>query len=396
MTSETPLLDDSPLACPRQRTLAIGAAIACIAIVGMGLSLSIPLLSLEMGAMGASSTLIGASTAVAGVASIIAVPFIPRLAARVGVAPLLWASVATACATLLAFKATYDILLWFPLRFVFSVALTTLFVLSEFWINTAAPPARRGLIMGIYATVLSLGFAAGPAVLYLTGVAGWAPYVAGTGLFALAALPLLVARGLTPGLEGEPSRGILAFLLAAPAATLAAFVFGAVETGTISLLPIYGLNLGWSAKDMAFLLSLMALGNVLFQIPIGLLSDRCDRRLLLFIVALVGAAGAAAIPLVSGDRALFGALLIGWGGMIAALYTVGLAHLGARFSGADLAGANAAFVLLYHVGLIAGAPAVGLGMDRLAPHGFAHALTGFFLLYVAVVGVRLVARRGGA
>ena len=52
--------------------------------------------------------------------------------------------------------------MWFPLRAMLHLALTILFILSEFWISTSAPPQRRGLVLGIYATVLSLGFAAGP------------------------------------------------------------------------------------------------------------------------------------------------------------------------------------------------------------------------------------------
>ena len=52
--------------------------------------------------------------------------------------------------------------MWFPLRVVLHVALTVLFILSEFWISASAPPERRGFVLGIYATVLSLGFALGP------------------------------------------------------------------------------------------------------------------------------------------------------------------------------------------------------------------------------------------
>ena len=59
------------------------AAIACVAVVGIGLSLSIPLLSLEMERMGLSNTWIGVNTAIAGVASIVVLPFVPRLAAQV-------------------------------------------------------------------------------------------------------------------------------------------------------------------------------------------------------------------------------------------------------------------------------------------------------------------------
>src|SRR5918911_5106846 len=87
------------------RVAAIAAAIACITAVGIGLSLSMPLLSLEMERMGVSGTLIGVNTAVAGIASICVVPFVPRLAIRVGVLPLLWFCILVGAVSLPAFKA---------------------------------------------------------------------------------------------------------------------------------------------------------------------------------------------------------------------------------------------------------------------------------------------------
>jgi MFS family permease len=363
-----------------------------VSVVGLGISLTVPLLSLEMERMGVSGTWIGINTAIAGVASILVVPFVPRIAARVGVLPLLWLCIAATAVSLIAFRAVFDFWWWFPIRFVFSAALGTLFVLSEFWINSAAPPDRRGFVMGIYATVLALGFAAGPAVLLVTGTAGWAPYLAASALFLLAGAPLVLARGLSPAMDGHGRRSVFSFIVAAPVATVAALIFGAVETGGFALLPIYALKLGFEASMGALLVSVVALGNVVFQIPLGILSDRIDRRAILLSVAAVGMAGALAIPFVSGP-ALFVVLFV-WGGVTGALYTVGLAHLGARFVGRDLASANAAFVILYNVGLMIGPPAVGGGMDLLPPHGFAYALAAFFAVYVVIVALRMRGARG--
>jgi MFS family permease len=374
----------------RADAAAIAAAITCVAVVGIGLSLSIPLLSLEMERMGLSNTLIGVNTAVAGVASIVVVPFVPRVAARLGVLPLLLGSLAVGGASLLGFKLLFGFLWWFPLRFTFSAALGVLFVLSEFWINQAAPPARRGLVMGIYATVLALGFAVGPGLLGLVGTAGWAPYAVGAVLFAAGAVPLLLARGLSPEIPAKGGRGFLGYLRVAPSATLAALIYGAVETGGFAILPIYGLRLGLTAEEAAGLVSLAALGNVLFQIPVGLLSDHVDRRHVLLGASAFGALGALLLPAGAGHPWLFGAVLFVWGGIAGTLYTVGLAHLGARFDGAALAGANAAFLVLYNIGLVLGPPLIGGGMDLASPHGFAWALAGLFLAYLAVVGGRVI------
>jgi MFS family permease len=377
----------------RSRVAAIAAAIACVTAVGIGLSLSIPLLSLEMERMGVSGTLIGINTSIAGIASICVIPFVPRLAARVGVLPLLWFCIVVGAASLVAFKAIFSFAWWFPLRFVFSASLGALFVLSEYWINAAAPPGRRGLVMGIYATVLATGFAAGPGILVLVGTAGWPPYLAGAALFVLAGLPLLLAGGLSPDMSGGTGRGVFSFILAAPTATIGALVFGAAETGGFALLPVYGLQIGFDASAAAFLVSVVALGNVLFQIPIGLLSDRIDRRRLLLVIGTVALVSTLLIPPASRSLVPLYAVLFVWGGMTGALYTVGLAHLGARFTGADLASANAAFVLLYNVGLVVGPPAAGGGMDALPPHGFPLSLAAFFAVYVAIVLWRLRAFR---
>ncbi|CAA2140020.1 putative MFS-type transporter YcaD (plasmid) [Methylobacterium bullatum] len=373
----------------RAHVAAMSAAITCVAVVGIGLSLSIPLLSLEMERMGVSSTVIGINTALAGLASIVTVPFVPRLAARIGVVRFLIVAICVGAASLVGFKLLHDIRWWFPLRFVFSATLGVLFVLSEFWINEVAPPARRGLVMGIYATVLALGFAVGPTLLVVIGTQGYAPYCAGAALFLLGTVPIALARGLAPVIEGKSSRGVLGYVRLAPAAIFAALVYGAVETGGFAILPLYGLRIGLDAESAAGLVSMLALGHVLFQIPFGLLADRFDRRHLLLASALGGAIGAALIPAASASPFWLAVLLLIWGGLTGTLYTVGLAHLGASVRGAELAGANAAFLIFYNVGLMVGPPIIGGGMDLMPPQGFAHAMCGVLVAYAGLVLWRL-------
>lgn len=372
----------------RSRRNTIAAAIFTIALVGMGLSLTLPLLSLRMEAGGMSGGFIGMNTAFGGLATMLGAPFVPRLARRFGVRPVLFFAVALGATTLLSFHWIPNFDAWFALRFLFGVSLTILFVLSEYWINAAAPPERRGLVMGIYATVLSLGFAAGPAILAAVGTSGIAPFAVGAAIYLLAMIPIALAGGDTPAIEDETKKSVLSFLRAAPAATLAGFIYGAVETGAFGLLPVYGRRIGFEEQAAAALITVVALGNVMFQIPIGLLADRIDKRKVLMGCALVGTAGAAAIPFLTATPLALWTVLFVWGGIVAGLYTVGLSLLGARYTGAELATANATFVILYSLGMIAGPPVIGLGMDAADPHGFAWSLAGMFAIYVVVIGAR--------
>ena len=283
----------------RRQVQAIGAATACIAVVGIGLSLSIPLLAFAMDARGVSSTMIGLNTSMAGIATIIVAPFVPRAAAKLGVRTLILLALALGAVTFVGFWYAEAFWLWFPLRFLMGTSLAVLFVLSEFWINAAAPEKARGLVMGIYATVLSLGFAAGPTILALFDRNSILPYLIGAALFVAAALPVAFASGLAPKLDDAPHSNILRYLLAAPSAVAAAFVFGAVETGGMSFLPLYGLRMGYGEVAAAMLVSILALGNVLVQIPLGLISDKMDRRKLLLTLGIIGALGAALMPFVA-------------------------------------------------------------------------------------------------
>lgn len=374
----------------RRQILTIAAAIVCITLVGMGLSLTTPLISLLMAAQGHSATIIGLNTAVASIATVFLAPTVPRIAAKIGLGTLLLIALAAGFVSLIGFPLLESLPAWFALRFVFGASIGVLFVLSEYWINAAAPPDRRGAVMGIYGTALSLGFAAGPAILALAGGPSPTLFYVGAAFFLVASLPILLAGAGAPALEGHSTKGALAFIFLAPVATFAGFVFGAVEQGGFAFLAIYGESSGLPAPQAAMLLTWMALGNVLFQAPLGALSDRVNRRLVLLCSAIVSLAGTLAMPLVVGNVVLMSLVCFISGGVIGALYTVGLALLGARFSGRDLASANAAFVMLYASGMLLGSPAIGLGVDLLPPHGFAWAVAMLTGSYVILVSWRML------
>ncbi|MBN9000239.1 MAG: MFS transporter, partial [Rhizobiales bacterium] len=370
------------------------AAIGSIDGVGLGFSITLPLLALTLEDRGISSTWIGINTAFWGLSSLAVTPFVSRIAARFGTAQALAGSIVALALALPLFYLS-PFWLWFPLRLVAGAALTVTFVLSEFWINVAAPPRRRGVVMGIYATVLSIGFALGPAILYVVGTRGMVPFLVGAVVLAVGTLPVLSAIRVAPKLEARGHGSFVRFLFMAPVATGAALLFGSIESGAFALLPLYGQRVG-HARDLVVVLGVgVTIGNILLQMPMGLLSDRVDRRKLLFAIAAFGLIGAILLPFVSASFWPFMAALALWGGIVGALYTVWLAHLGSRFSGEDLAAANAAFIFCYSLGGLAGPAVIGAAMDAWNPHGFAAALAVFFAAYLALVVWRIVSSRGG-
>jgi hypothetical protein len=71
------------------------------------------------------------------------------------------------------------------------------------------------------------------------------------------------------------------------------------------------------------------------------------------------------------------------------IYTVGLAELGDRFSGADLIAGTASFSTMWGLGSLIGSIICGLAMDIAGPHGFPAILLIIFVSYLIAQAIRL-------
>lgn len=376
-------------------TRGAAAAMATMVAVGVAVSLLPPLLSLNLAERGVSERTIGLLVATIALASLAITPQAARIAAIFGTARVIMGCT-LAAATIMPFVwLIKDVAFLFPLAFIYGAAMTLCFTLSEYWINATTPEHRRGLVMGIYATVLSLGFAVGPVIISILGTASIRPFLAGAAIMLISALPAFIARDAAPDFSEAPSKRFAAFIFAIPVATIGVFVFAFSEQSGFAFLPLWGRHLGFESQSAVLLTSAMVLGNVVFQIPLGLLADRVDRRAVLLGCGLVGMGGMAVAWAVSSHALPLMAVLLIWGGATAGIYTVGLAHLASRFTGADLASANAAFIFCYALGMLVGPVIAGDAMARAPTGGLPIVLISAFALYAAIVAMRMLTRRDG-
>jgi MFS family permease len=363
--------------------------------VGIAVSLLPPLLALTLAQRGVSERAIGFLVATIALASLCATPFASRIAARFGTANVIAAVTPLAAILMIVVWFISDIRLLIPTIFLYGAAIAIAFTLSEYWIVAATPDRRRGFVMGLYATILSIGFAIGPAIVALAGANSIRPFLIGATLMGLSALPALAARGVSPKFEAAARHRFTVYIFAVPTATLGVFAFAVAESSSFAFLPLWGTHLGFGLATAPLLASAMTLGNVAFQIPLGLLADRIARRPLLLACGLMGAIGMALAWLASGSAAQLVAILFVWGGATAGIYTVALAHLASRFSGADLANANAALVFCYALGALTGPAMVGDAMARTPTAGLPLVLGFVFVAYSLIVAFRMARRPRG-
>lgn len=365
------------------RRLSLIAILSSVAAYGMGMGLTLPLLSLMLERMGVAGSVNGMNLATAGLAALVVTPFVPGWIRRFGTAEFLAASLVVAAVSLIAIYMVPSLWLWFPVRFVLSAALNGLFVVTEYWINRLADEHNRGRFIAVYAICMSGSFGIGPTILQVIGTHGFAPFGMGAALLLLALAPALAARHTAPQIEERETGSILSVLGLAPVAFTAAFVFGAIDAGMVGLLPVYAVRMGYDEAAAALIVTAIAAGSILFQLPLGYLADRMNRRTLLAFCASTGVVGTALVPLTIATPALLYFVLAIWGGLILGVYSVGLTLLGEQVKSGRLATANAGYVMFYCFGLLLGPAAEGVALDLWNPHGLLVVLAGICAAYVA-------------
>jgi MFS family permease len=374
--------------------LTLAAVLSSSLGVGLTFGFQPPLIALVLSRAGNSSTAIGAVTAASLIAIILLGPVYPHIIARLGLKQSVVAGIVCAAFILLCMPLTASLAAWFCLRLLTGCALGLSWIASEIWLNTASGTDARGAVMGVYGTVFSIGTVAGPSLLEFTGTRGWPPFAVGAVGLIVTLAPLALLRNTSSGSPGFTSlRRLSAMVAAAPVVMLAAWVAGLVESADLTLLPLFGVRAGFGERTALLLLAVFMAGNVVLQVPIGLLADRFGRRRLLGICALLSALGPLLLQPFFATPLLLWPLLFLWGGTLYAFYSQGVALLGAEFPAADLATANTVFVMVYCLGGVIGPSVGGFVLDRWPHQGLPVLLSGAPLILLA--GLTLPARFAG-
>jgi MFS family permease len=354
----------------RTRGGALAAVIGTAFGVGVSVGAIVPLLALNLQRRGFDAAAIGVNAAMFPIGAVAFSFLVPRIVAWLGLFKAIVASITLTAALMLLFPALDRYAAWCAIRLAIGCVGVVHWIASETWINLLARDESRSRVMAIYATVMAGGFVGGPLLLSVTGIEGWIPFaaVAGAALFAL--LPVLLIRSAPPALDRALHLDLLGLMRLVPLVMAAALVAGFVDASLFSLIPVYQVRAGHPEQLAVLSLSIFMAGNLLLQYPLGWIADHSSRRHAAMATAAIIAAGAIAYPvLLPALGPPFWLMMFVWGGVSWGMYTLGLALLGERFQPAQLAAANAAFVMMYEIGSITGPVAAGAALDRWPIYG---------------------------
>lgn len=374
--------------------LSLGALILSAAILHVGNGLVQTFLPIRMAADGFSSGAIGAMIAGHAVGFLAGCIAAPALIRRIGHIRVFATFASVTAVTTLAFAIETDAVLWTVLRLSTGFSSAALFTALESWLNACSARETRGSLIGAYMLANKFALIAGQMALALP-LTPIAVLMAGSAIYSLCLIPLATTSSPGPDVAHMRRLGLRELYAVAPAAVAGCLAAGLVNSAVIGLAPVYATLIDLPRGLTAAVVSAMQLGTLLLQWPLGRLSDRIDRRVVILVTAL-GALGTS-VALLAGPMlplwSLF-ALFAAWGGFALSVYALSIAHANDLARADQLVGLASGLLMIWAIGSAAGPLLAAAVMDRMGPAGlfaFAGVVQGALALYT---GWRLAARRG--
>ena len=267
---------------------------------------------------------------------------------------------------------------WALLRLLAGACMVGVFIVAESWLNSAATNATRGRLLAIYLLVCQIAMAGGQYLLGFADPLGFELFVMVSALFSLAVVPIALTRRAVMQ-QGPSARIALPVLVKRIPLCLAGLLLVSLAYGSFyGMGAVYALDIGLERSQIASFMASTIIGSVLLQWPIGMLSDRMDRRRLIVLlcsaVTVVGLLLALVPPSQTG---LLYTLMFLFGGLSLPLYGIFVALAGDMLAPEELVAASSKILLVNGLGSAIGPVFVAWLMHGVGTAGYA--------LFIAVV-----------
>ncbi len=302
----------------------------------------------------------------------------PGLIRRVGHVRVFAALGSFMSAGLIAFALFSDPWFWTVLRIMVGFCMSGIYVTAESWLNDSSTNETRGKVLASYMIAQTLGIIGAQGLLTL-GDAGTATlFIAASILVSISFGPILLSVTPTPATELARPLGLKSLFGLSPLGTVGIFLLGSVYATQSGMAAVFGSQIGMSADAIALLVAMLFGGALLLQYPIGWLSDRMDRRKLIFGASALGAT-ACGFGFWAGSTPWFlmGAAFFA-GGVTTPLYALFLAYTNDYLTADDMPAASGGLVFTFGIGAIFGPLLTGWAMGRFGAGFFWVVLGGTF------------------
>jgi len=318
----------------------------------------------------------------------------PDMIRRVGHVRVFAALGSFISAGLVAFPVFTDPYSWTVIRVILGFCLSGVYVTAESWLNNAATNQTRGTMLSAYMIAQTTGIIIAQGLMNVGEAAGYLLFVIPSILVSLSFAPILLSITPTPAFETNKPMSIRELYHSSPLASVGILLMGGVFAAQFGMASVYGAAAGLNAAQISGFVAAIFVGAMTLQLPIGWLSDRMDRRILILGVSAMGALSTGVGIFLGVDFKTLLVLGFVMGGAASPLYSLLIAYTNDFLEVEDMAAASGALVFVYGLGAIVGPMATGQLMDMIGPHGFWVFLSALFTMTSLYAAWRMTRRAG--
>ncbi|WP_420002974.1 MFS transporter [Arenibacterium sp. LLYu02] len=309
----------------------------------------------------------------------------PGMIRRVGHVRVFAALASLISAVMVLYPALPNPIVWMIGRLIVGFCFSGVYVTAESWLNNAADNENRGKALSLYMIVMTLGLMAAQGFILIGDPAGYLPFVIASIAVSVSFAPILLSISPTPAFDTAKRMTLRQLMDASPLGCVGMFLIGGVFAAQFGMASVYATQAGLKLHQISLFAASFYVGALFLQFPLGWLSDKMDRRVLIIFVA--GTASASSLFAVFfGANFLFllaSAFMIG--GLVNPLYSLLLAHTNDFLEHDDMAAASGGLIFINGLGASAGPVLIGwlMSPEILGPNGF-------FLFMAVLLGMMVV------
>ena len=295
---------------------------------------------------------------------------VPEFIRRVGHIRVFAALASLISAILILYPLLVNPWIWTGGRIIIGFCFCGVYITAESWLNNAATNDNRGQLLSSYMVVQMAGIVAAQLLLLVGDPGGFELFVLISVLVSISFAPILLSITPTPAFEATKPMSIKHLFKTSPLGCVGMFFLGGIFSAQFGMAPVFGTTAGFSLSEISIFVAAFYIGAMVFQFPIGWLSDRMDRRILIVVTSAIAfIAALTSILVLDVFLILVGsALLIG--GMSNPLYSLLIAYTNDFLELDDMASASGGLLFLNGLGAISGPLLTGYLMTQTGPGGY--------------------------
>lgn len=309
----------------------------------------------------------------------------PQLITRVGHVRVFAALGSFVSAIIILFPLITDPFIWFLLRVCIGFCFSGVYVVAESWLNDIATNETRGRSLSFYLLAQMIGVVSAQIIFGFGNPNGFTLFVVASVMVSVAFAPILLSASPIPAFNIAKPMSFRKLFTISPLACISIFFLGAVFSALFGMSAIYGVAAGFTIKQISAFVAMIYFGGMMMQIPIGWLSDRFDRRIVIILIAITGLIASILGVLFEGSYiAMLGFAFI-LGATSNPLYGIIISHMNDFLKYEDMPAAAGGLIFINGLGAIIGPVITGQLINIVGSSGF-WVFLGIMMAVIAIYG----------